>query len=127
MTSVMSQLRRPTSSVALDQPVALEHQHLAALEQRRASGTRSTSSRALRITSTSAEVPGSSAGGDRGVLELDLDLDRAVLLEPVEHVGRHLDDARRRSACRAASRRVTRAGWPFWIRPESTSSIGALT
>ena len=52
-------------------------------------GMRGTPSRRARMTSTSADVPGSRVRGRFRVLEIHLDLDGAVLLQDVEHVRCH--------------------------------------
>ena len=77
--------------LALDQPVAFEHQHAAALEQR----LRRHAQHVVACAQDHLGVSGRArqqSGCDRGVVELELDLERAVLLEAVEHVGRDLDD-----------------------------------
>ncbi len=88
-------------------------------------GRRSTPSRRSSTTSTSAEVPGSRLAASAGVVELDLDLDRAVLRLEVEHVGRDARHARREGAGRDASRRSPAPAGPARRRAESTSSIGS--
>ena len=78
------------------------------------------------MTSASAEVPGRSAPATAVVVELELDLDRAVLLQEVRDVGRHrVDPAREvRAGARVDGDARRLAGLDA---PESTSSIGALT
>ena len=93
------QLERP-----LDQPPALEDEDLPALEQRR----RGHAQDAVLPAQDDLGVgrgAGQERGGDRVVLELELDLDRAVLLQAVHHVGGHLHDARGEAGGRGASPR----------------------
>ena len=116
---------QPQLERLLDEAPALEHEHLPALEQ----GGGGHAQHAVPPAQDDLDV-GRGAGQqrrrDRGVVELHLDLDRAVLLQAVEHVGGDRTTRRGEVLARARvdgdARRLARLE-----RPESTSSIGALT